>query len=261
MENMKKEISVRKGQTYYLLGKDKDGIKYWMPAASWDCDWYWGFGYVQSFTNNFRPNCAHDTTSHQHFSVFFGGPADCYKEFNDFFVEHPFTQSEVWTLLELMKSFYTLREYADMLYNGGAHMAKNPCKNTIKNDEERNRINKIVLPAVFEQVYSILSVPDEKSVRLQTAMPFANKALKAGKTLGEINDEFNLWERIPKKTASRNIKDVLYRSYEASKNKNYHIEKIIRKKDEAIVIVGNTEESLEVSLYDCVFDTTRKETK
>ena len=52
---------------------------------------------------------------------------------------------------ELMKSIYTLREYSDFIYRGGAHITSNPCKNDIKNDDEYKRINKVIIPSLLKK--------------------------------------------------------------------------------------------------------------
>ena len=54
-KKMKKEKRFAFGKNIYLLGSDKDGVKYWLEEASWDCGWYWGFGYVETYTNNSNP--------------------------------------------------------------------------------------------------------------------------------------------------------------------------------------------------------------
>ena len=51
---MKKQTTTAFKKKIYLLGADAEGTKYWLEAPSWDCDWYWGFGYVETYTNN---NC------------------------------------------------------------------------------------------------------------------------------------------------------------------------------------------------------------
>ena len=154
---MKKLVKKAFGKTVYLLGKDKEGVYYWLESASWDCDWYWGFGYVETYTNNKCPDKAKDINSHQHFNgLFFNKNKNGYNEFKDFFEETTLSDDELWKLLELMKSFYILKDCAELLHLGGAHYTENPCKNIIKNEEEENRINKIVLPAIFKEIYSIL---------------------------------------------------------------------------------------------------------
>ena len=49
---LKKKIVHAFGDAYYLLGKDEDGVKWYLRKPTWDCGWYWGFGYLDSFTNN-----------------------------------------------------------------------------------------------------------------------------------------------------------------------------------------------------------------
>lgn len=32
----------------WYLGKDQYDTRYYLSAPRWDCDWYWGFGYITS---------------------------------------------------------------------------------------------------------------------------------------------------------------------------------------------------------------------
>lgn len=148
--NKRKSHAFRKDT--YLLGRGKDGDYYWLEQGKWDCDWYWGVGYVETYTNKQNPSIAKDIESHQHFDSLF----PTYDAFNEFFEETVLNDKEVWKLLELMKSIYIARRYSDMLHIGGAHYSTNPNKEDIKNDNEYNRINKIVIPKLLESVYSLL---------------------------------------------------------------------------------------------------------
>lgn len=146
------------GKDTYLLGRGTDGRHYWLEQATWDCDWYWGGGYVETYTNDLVPSCSKDIASHSHFdSMFFNKKKNGYDNFKDFFEETPFTDSEIWKICELMKSFYIAREYADMVHRGGAHYTTNPAKDIIKNDEHYNHVNKTVIPAIMEELYKVLS--------------------------------------------------------------------------------------------------------
>lgn len=145
------------GKNIYLLGVDADGIYYWLESGKFECNWYWGFGYVETYTNNKNPNLARDITSHQHFDgLFFNKNKCCYDMFKEFFIDTPFTDNEIWKICELMKSFYIARQYSDMLHVGGAHYTTNPAKETIKNDVEYKRINNIVIPEILNKLYIIL---------------------------------------------------------------------------------------------------------
>lgn len=155
---MKKKKSHAFGKDIYLLGRDDTGTNYWLEQASWDCEWYWGFGYIETYTNNRYPSRSKDISSHQHFDgLFFNTGKMGYDAFKEFFAETPLTDKETWRLLELMKSFYIAKEYASMIYLGGAHYTSHsPCEDIIRDWGEWDRINKIVIPAICEEVYKLL---------------------------------------------------------------------------------------------------------
>jgi len=67
---MKKTKKHAFGKDVYLLGKDKHGIYYWLESPKWDCGWYWGFGYIETYTNNKQPQLAKDINSHEHANNF-----------------------------------------------------------------------------------------------------------------------------------------------------------------------------------------------
>jgi len=99
-----------------------------------------------------------DINSHSHFdSMFFKGNVNGHDMFKKFFAVTPFTDEEIWKICELMKSFYIARQYSDMLYCGGAHYTSNPATETIKNETEYVRINKVVIPKIMNALYKILS--------------------------------------------------------------------------------------------------------
>lgn len=148
---MEKQTINKFKNKFYLLGKDKDGRKVWLQEASWDCDWYWGLGYINTFNKNYS-----DIDLHTHFDSLFL-KKDIYKSFVNYFTETTLNKSEIWQLLELMKTLYTLGEYSDMLHLKGANISKNSCENILKNDEEYKRINEVVIPELNNKVYELLS--------------------------------------------------------------------------------------------------------
>ncbi len=145
------------GKDCYLLGQDKNGENYFLEAATWDCGWYWSGGYIETYTNNENPLRAKDISSHQHFdSLFFKGKKCAFDNFKEFFTVTPFTDKEIWTICELMKSFYIIRNYSDTLHRGGAHYTTNPASEVIKNEDEYKRINEKVIPEIMSELYKIL---------------------------------------------------------------------------------------------------------
>ena len=145
----------------FLLGKDSDGVLYWLESPSWDCGWYWGFGYVESYTNNENPSRSRDINSHQHFEGFVGkknAKGDYIHHINESpdLVETVLTESESWQLSDLMKRFYTLRESAEIFHTGSGHLTSNTSHDS-KNPDIEKYINEVELPQIFKAVIDLLS--------------------------------------------------------------------------------------------------------
>jgi hypothetical protein len=54
----------------YLIGVNDNNEYIWLEEPSWDCNWYWGFGYLKVYTNNKRPHLSKDIKTHSHFTDF-----------------------------------------------------------------------------------------------------------------------------------------------------------------------------------------------
>lgn len=155
---MKKQTTNAFNKKIYLLGADAEGIKYWLEKPSWDCGWYWGFGYVETYTNNNNPSKARDINSHQHFdSLFLNSNVCAFDAFKEFFKETTLNNEEVWMLVDYMKSFYALRETAAILGSGCSHMTEKAKIEEVKTIEMAKEINEKILPAIFEKIDKLLS--------------------------------------------------------------------------------------------------------
>lgn len=169
---MGKRTSHAFGKTIYLLGKDKHSELLWLEKASWDCDWYWGFGYIERYTNN-NPELARDISSHSHWSglvgkqEYYDHDKQCFRLATDYIhhlndnpdmTETTLTDGESWELADLMKSFYTLKDTAELYHSGNSHLTSQHSLD-LKNKEQEDYINNELLPQIFKRVYEILS-PD-----------------------------------------------------------------------------------------------------
>ena len=167
-----KKKSFAFGKDVYLLGTNSDGIKYWLEAPKWDCGWYWGFGYVETYTNNSNPEKAKDIESHQHIDSSFMGVSEYYDTEKGCFrkgeyihniydcpilASTTFSKETGWVLSELFKSFYNLKTTAEVLAKGSSHITTNPCADIIKNEAEVKRINEVVIPAITAKILELLT--------------------------------------------------------------------------------------------------------
>ncbi len=130
------------GKDIYLLGRDNDGINYWLEAPSWDCDWYWGFGYVEPYTNNSNPSKARDISSHQHIDGLFKSEGTI-KMWKTALAWHTYTKEEAEELSNLFTEFYRLKKAGEQ-----AHQ---------KDKTAYNQINHVEIPAIAASIIKILT--------------------------------------------------------------------------------------------------------
>lgn len=151
---MEKKTKTFHGKEMYLLGKDAYNIYYYLEAPTWDCGWYWGFGYIEGF----RGNVVNDTrqASHQHAEDFMSKWFTEFNGSNPVLSETTFTQAEGWTLSELFKTFYTLKESAELLGRGGSHITTNPLAELLTDKAYTEKINTVYIPAVTAKIIEIL---------------------------------------------------------------------------------------------------------
>lgn len=153
---MKKRISKAFGKKVYLLGADEEGILYWLKEPSWDCGWYWGFGYIETYTNNNHPNRSLDINSHQHAENFMSKWFTEWNGSKPILKETVFNEKEGWELSELFEQFYFLQKAAEFFNMGKTNVANttiNKWKDVIKVAEINNKL----IPMVTDRVLEILT--------------------------------------------------------------------------------------------------------
>lgn len=132
----------------FKMGKEagNDKVEYLAPP-SWDCDWYWGFGYLQN--NDIHHHI--DTLGERNTNMF-----DALKTYYGDTLTIK-DESDLWTFCELMATFYALKKTAEVLGRGGTHYTNNPVADVIKNEKEATRINDEVMPAIFNAIEVVLA--------------------------------------------------------------------------------------------------------
>lgn len=122
------------------LGKRKEDKKMvYLAAPTWDCDWYWSFGYL--------------VRTGEHFHLRNYGNMDwkdCLER--DYILNVKLRGDKLWKFYELAKTAYKLKEVAEVLGRGGCNITDNPLAEVIKNKTEVDRINQIVLPQIFDAI-------------------------------------------------------------------------------------------------------------
>lgn len=162
---MKKKTLHKFRKKIYLLGRDQDGYNVYLAEPSWDCDWYWGFGYIKTYTHKTRTDLAKDMRSHTHWDSFIVGDIENLRKYdkyihhlneNPYFAKTVLTDNESWELADLMKSFYTLRETAGLFHRGHSNLTSK-VKVSLKSKRRAKTINEKILPEIFKRIDEILS--------------------------------------------------------------------------------------------------------
>ena len=137
----------------YLLGEDKEGVYYWLEAPSWECDWYWGFGYIETYTNNREPDKSKDINTHQHATNFY---PEWIIEDGARLIETTFTEKEGWELADLFKQFYLLKEMAEFTKHGYSYISKTQVDHGDMSLLHKD-INEVKIPKIMDRIIEILT--------------------------------------------------------------------------------------------------------
>lgn len=131
-------------KTVFFGTRKSDNAKIYLTSPSWDCSWYWSFGYLGN------------KNEHYHLESYANGRnINMYDALLSDYELNPLIEKDLWKFCELAKTAYTLKNTAEMLGRGGSHYTNNPCKDIIINKEEVIRINEVVLPAIFNEISQI----------------------------------------------------------------------------------------------------------
>lgn len=131
---------------------------------TWDCGWYWGFGYLERWDSR-----KDDIDFHSHIDYEFGTNKDgrrCnwYEGMKEVLDKGDVfkNDSDRWKFLEIVKTIYNLKMTAEVLGRGGSHYTKNPLSDEIKQHNEVRRINQYLIPKLIDEMYKVLGVVSDE---------------------------------------------------------------------------------------------------
>lgn len=126
----------------YFLGKRRDDNELvYLLKPSWDCDWYWGFGYLES--KHIFSHFNSDILKEQKCS---------FDNFKDYFVETPLSDDDIWILCDYMMTFYKLRDVAEVFRHGNSWQTQRATIDCLVDKDLENKINKELLPSLFKKI-------------------------------------------------------------------------------------------------------------
>jgi hypothetical protein len=124
-----------------------DGRGILLRRPSFDCKWYWSFGYLGN------------SQCHYHLD---GIESDQNKHMFDKLKLH-FGDSltitddrDLWKFCEISLTIYTLKKTADLCHTGGSHTTTNPGAELLKNADWYRHIVEVLIPAQIDELYKVL---------------------------------------------------------------------------------------------------------
>ena len=123
------------------LGNTTQYGRLYLSKHSWDCGWYWGFGYIGN------------SRLHMHIDSLIGAEYDIRSIFDK---GSPITQNQWWIIRDLFTQAYALKKAAEVYQHGGHQTTKPGMTDCIKNLEMAARINKD-LETVLDKVWDFVS--------------------------------------------------------------------------------------------------------
>lgn len=127
-----------------LIGKNQENEPIYFYRPSWDCNWYWGFGYIGN------------DNLHTHLNSL--GKNNLYENIKNYFSEFRLQDKDIWLFCEYVMTVYALRPYSEVIRRGGSYYSHNPHKDVIKNPDEYKRINSELIPLLIDEIYKLLGV-------------------------------------------------------------------------------------------------------
>lgn len=137
MKPQKEKIYLGKGKAGMLEGENIYLLKH-----TWDCDWYWGFGYIGNSNShsNFKENLLTKETS---ISKLLDNPQ--------------YSQDSWWIIRDLFKQAYVLKDCAEIYRHGGHQTFSKGTTDIIKDEEMCKRLNSD-LEKVLNKLWSFLQL-------------------------------------------------------------------------------------------------------
>lgn len=143
----------------YLGDCKNTGYGIYLTGFSWDCNWYYGGGYLGYYNKIGRPSLQ----IHTHFDVIFlnqkieNNRTALWYNLKDLVDNPQFNNNEWWRIKDLYKQFYISRDCAEVFQYGGNCISEGRSKNEI-NKDMADKINKHIENNIISEIKKILKV-------------------------------------------------------------------------------------------------------
>jgi len=125
--------------------RKSDATRIYIDKPSFDCEWYWSFGYLGNKDEHYHLN------GYQN-----GRNTDIHSALSSDYDLNPSIEKNLWVFCELALSIYKLKESAELFHLGGAHMTTNPHRKSLKKISYERTINEKLLPEQLQTFWNLI---------------------------------------------------------------------------------------------------------
>lgn len=151
------------GKDKILLGTNKESKeRIYLDKPSFDCSWYWGFGYLGNKDCHYHLEGYQKTdrllytkeqeivvlTQSRNISIYDALLAD--------YNLNPTIEKNLWVFCELALSIYTLKDCAELFNRGGSHMTTNPDQELLKSKTMYDKLTFELIPAQCQTLWDLV---------------------------------------------------------------------------------------------------------
>lgn len=125
-----------------------------LRRPSFDCDWYWGFGYLGNRdchyhldsleTMDWQNDAMRNKNLFDQLKIHFGDSLTIKDD------------ADLWSFCEIVTTIYTLKEAAELFNRGGSNYTTNPDRGLLTDWTMEEKINKEFIPTQIASLYRIL---------------------------------------------------------------------------------------------------------
>lgn len=151
------------GSAKVFFGTRKsDNTRIYITKPSFDCDWYWSFGYLGNKNEHYHLESYQQKT---HFFKLETGEFKLITEQRNInmydalladYALNPIIELNLWTFCELAKSIYTLKEAAELFHRGGSHYTKNPGQSKLQNQSLYDLLTFDLIPSQCQLLWDLI---------------------------------------------------------------------------------------------------------
>jgi hypothetical protein len=156
-----------------------EGERLYLSKHSWDCGWYWGFGYVGN----------KDLGAHFD-SVFLNDTHTA----SEIFEEQIFTDSDWWVIRDLFIQAYALKQVAEVYRYGGHQTTKHGITDLIESEGKATEAN-ADLKKVLDKVWEFMNIRIEnQSLIKEQIEKLAKRIEKIERNIKDENEKIEKFQ-------------------------------------------------------------------